>query len=138
MKNACIAALLAILAACAPAPEGGGPSTEKTFPIDRASMDAGVKDTVDLGALRTGAIAEYSVYLKNSDDQAFIILDVSTDCGCTRLEYDKKPVSPGDSVRIGLHYHSAGQFGRQMKKISVLTTLSGLPKELVLTARVER
>ena len=103
--------------------------------IDVLSRD---KDTLDMGIITEGTGVEYIFNMKNTDTAAIVILDVKTDCGCTAVSYDSRPVKPGEETTVKLVYDSKNQSGKQLKTISVLTTSSNRQKTLMLTAEVKK
>lgn len=46
--------------------------------------------------------AQFMIY--NVGNRPLVINDVTTSCGCTSVDYPKKPVSPGDSISLQVNY----------------------------------
>ncbi len=59
---------------------------------------------IDMGNFSWREKKERTVLLKNMGDVPLVINSVTTSCGCTRIEYDKKPVSSGESICIKIIY----------------------------------
>lgn len=55
----------------------------------------------------------------NNTDKPVIVNQVHVTCGCTTLDFDKKPVAPGDTGYISVSYDPSGRPGRFEKKIYV-------------------
>lgn len=55
----------------------------------------------------------------NTSDEPVAVLSVSTSCGCTRPEYDPKPVAPGAKSKIKITFLPAGQAGNITRVIQV-------------------
>ncbi len=95
------------------------------------------RDTIDLGRLTAGEVVEYQLGVHNTDSTAMVILDVSTTCGCTTLDYDTAPIVPGDTARVRLQYDSSGQSGSQLKLIRLTTSFGSRPYNILLHADVQ-
>ncbi len=54
----------------------------------------------DLGEFTTKESREAVFSLKNTGTQPLLIADVVTSCGCATPQYDKKPVKPGETMKI--------------------------------------
>lgn len=93
-------------------------------------------DTVSLGNIRSGEVIEYRLGVKNTDSVSFIILNMTTTCGCATMDYDKQPIKPGETATITVQYNSRGQSGFQWKPIHFITSLNSKPYPVYLTAEV--
>ncbi len=58
----------------------------------------------------------------NSSQQPVVILDVVASCGCTRPEFSRKPILPGDSTRITVTYDPMNRPGTFDKELGVYST----------------
>lgn len=54
--------------------------------------------TIDFGSFPKSEKQERSFILTNTDNQLLVIQDVTTSCGCTKVEYSKEPVRPGGII----------------------------------------
>lgn len=59
---------------------------------------------IDLGTFPYKERIDTFVNIKNVGKNPLLILSVSTSCNCTVADYDKKPVQPGDSIRLNISY----------------------------------
>lgn len=57
---------------------------------------------IDFGTFKKSEIKEATFEIKNTGDNPLVIVDTSTTCGCTAATYEKHPVNPGGSLRIGI------------------------------------
>lgn len=55
----------------------------------------------------------------NTGDEPVRVISARSTCGCTRPQFDSRPVNPGDTVRLIVSYDPAGRPGRFDKKIYV-------------------
>lgn len=84
-----------------------------------AAFDA-VADTMHLGLLREGEIISGSFTLSNKGSEPYVIGDVTTTCGCTDVEYDRKPIVAGESSVVKFTFNSSGKFGAQIQYFSLI------------------
>ena len=62
--------------------------------------------TIDFGRFPQSVKQERSFVLTNTGNQLLIIQDVTTSCGCTKVEYSKEPVRPGASLELKVIYEA--------------------------------
>lgn len=111
---------------------------QKIIDLDALRAVSVRSDSVDLGHIRQGEMLEYRLGIRNADSIPFILLEVMSTCGCTALHYDKKPIHPGDTASLVLHYDSKGQIGSQLKQIQISTSLASKPYSILLSAEVSQ
>lgn len=100
------------------------------------TMNAADIDTIDLGRLKQGETVEFRFGLQNTDSTAMVILDILNSCGCTSLDYDKRPIMPGDTALVLLSYNSRGQIGVQHKMMPIITSFNKQPFYVYIHADV--
>ena len=65
-------------------------------------------------------LKSHSFRFYNTGQQPLVILHVATGCGCTRPQYPKTPILPGDSGIVTVNYKGYGQpVGRFRKSVTV-------------------
>ena len=65
-------------------------------------------------------LKSHSFRFYNTGQQPLVILHVATGCGCTRPQYPKTPILPGDSGTVTVNYKGYGQpVGRFRKSVTV-------------------
>lgn len=62
------------------------------------------KTSISLNVFPWKEEQKVTFHLKNVGNKPLVIEDVNTSCGCTSVNYSKKPVSPGDSVQLIITY----------------------------------
>ncbi len=76
----------------------------------------------DFGQIKeVDGIVTHVFEFKNISDKPLVINFVSSSCGCTTPEYDKKPVMPGGSGKIKVAYDPAGRPGVFNKEIIIVS-----------------
>lgn len=88
--------------------------------------------TVDVGRIEEGKDTTVSVEYKNKMDKALIISEIKTGCGCTVIDWEKKPLASGLNSQIIIKYasNSKGSFSKQ---ILVYSNAPNNPTKLILT-----
>lgn len=66
---------------------------------------------VDFGVVEPRSIAEREIRVVNQTDNPLVLLDYSTTCRCTTLEFDRKPIGPGGEAVVVLTFDSRGEWG---------------------------
>jgi len=69
-----------------------------------------------------GGKVSHTFSFVNTGDTPAIITEVSVSCKCTRVDYPRKPVTPGQRAEITVIYDPKGQHGVFYKAIQVLST----------------
>ena len=72
----------------------------------------------------------------NNSNEPLVVNTVRTSCGCTRPEWPKEPVHPGEKGRIGVSYNTkiSGTF---QKSITVYSNAKNSPVKLFIKGTVE-
>lgn len=78
-----------------------------------------------------GGPVTYEFTFTNTGDEPLVIVSVNTSCGCTRPEFPKKPIKPGQSDKIKVTYLPDGRPGEFNKTVRVRTNASR-PKNVSL------
>lgn len=90
----------------------------------------------DFGKLADGEIVTHVFYFKNTGGENFVIKAIESGCGCTTVEYDRKPVPPGKEGKIEIAFNSSGRYGKQYKEISIFANLPKGKTTLTIAADV--
>ncbi len=94
------------------------------------------KDKVDLGDFSWNKEREADFVISNVGKLPLIINDVITSCGCTKVDYTKKPVSPGENIILKIKY-KAEQPEHFNKTITVYCNAENAPFKLRVTGNAE-
>ncbi len=63
----------------------------------------------------------YEFEFKNTGNSPLIIMSASGNCGCTRPEFPKEPIKPGEKGKIKVTYNPAGRPGEFNRKVKIRT-----------------
>ncbi len=94
------------------------------------------KDKVDLGDFSWNKEREADFVISNVGKLPLIINDVITSCGCTKVDYTKKPVLPGENIILKIKY-KAEQPEHFNKTITVYCNAENAPFKLRVTGNAE-
>lgn len=72
--------------------------------------------SIDMGRVTLGAKKEVEFKILNNGQKPVVVLDVKSDCGCTKPKWDKAPIAAGGSsvVKLVFSAESRGQFYKVM------------------------
>jgi hypothetical protein len=73
----------------------------------------------DFGKIKEGETVKHKFRFTNTGTNDLILENVKPSCGCTALEWPKKPIPPGESGEIEAQFNSTGKVGLQNKYITV-------------------
>ncbi len=88
---------------------------------EQAFAKMSVASTVlDFGTFPKEEKQQRSFVLTNTGDKLLVVHDVVTSCGCTKVEYDKRPVRPGGTLELKVIYEAEkpGHFSKSLRVYS--------------------
>jgi hypothetical protein len=91
----------------------------------------------DFGKVTAGEKVAYTFIFDNEGSEDIILNSVTTSCGCTVPEFDKKPVAPGEEGSLEVVFDTSGRQGKQTKTITVKSNATKQVVLLRITAEVE-
>lgn len=77
------------------------------------------RDTLALGTVKYGEKRKASFRFRNTGSEPLLIREVKPSCGCTNVEWSRRPVHPGKTTEINIVFEP-NSLGRFMKSIEVL------------------
>ena len=91
---------------------------------------------IDFGRFSKTVKQERSFVLTNTGKQLLVVHDVVTSCGCTKVEYSKQPVRPGETLELKVIYEAedAGYFN---KTVTVYCNVENSPLRLKVRGSAE-
>lgn len=80
-------------------------------------------ETHDFGNIKAkGGQVSFGYRFTNTGTAPLVIINVSNGgCGCTRPEFPKKPIAPGESGTITIHFNPATFRGEIKRQVTVKT-----------------
>ena len=139
-----IATLLFLCTSCgARAPKAdknatmGSAVNTQTIAISADYVEQGVADTLRFGKMRSGEIIAKTLRVENRCNRPIVLLRHTTTCGCIKINYDRKPIAPGQSGEIYFEFDSRTLYGWQMKLMEFYFAEKGNPMKIYAEAEVE-
>ena len=86
---------------------------------------------VKFGSFPMAEKQQREVRLKNTGDVPLVIHGVDTSCGCTRVEYTKQPVRPGEEAKLLIVY-AADEAGHFHKTVDVYCNTADAPLRITV------
>ena len=139
-----IATLLLLCTSCgARAPKAdknatmGSAVNTQTVAITADDIEQGISDTLRFGEMRSGEIIAKTLRVENRCNHPIVLLRHTTTCGCIKINYDRKPIAPGQSGEIHFEFDSRTLYGWQMKLMEFYFAEKGKPMKIYAEAEVE-
>lgn len=111
----------------------GGDYTSPKLPVTEVSLD---KKNMDWKIFPTNEKQLWQLEMRNIGDIPFVIRDIVTSCGCTKVEYDKEPVRPGDESTLKITYE-ADESGHFRKTIDIYCNVAESPIRLIVSGMAQ-
>ena len=109
----------------------------QTIAITADDVEQGVADTLRFGKMRSGEIIAKTLRVENRCNRPIVLLRHTTTCGCIKINYDRKPIAPGQSGEIYFEFDSRTLYGWQMKLMEFYFAEKGNPMKIYAEAEVE-
>lgn len=106
----------------------GSVQTSSTNTFTEVSIDNVV---MDLGRFPMSEKQESGFVLTNTGNNLLVIQDITTSCGCTKVEYSKEPIRPGGTLKVKVIYE-AEQKGYVNKSVKVYCNTKDSPVRLTV------
>ena len=90
----------------------------------------------DFGNISLNEKREHVFKLLNTGNKPLVVYDVTTSCGCTKAEYGKEPVRPGETLELKVIYNAEDK-GRFRKSLRVYCNVEKSPLKLAIVGMVE-
>ncbi len=101
------------------------------------ALQLGIKDTLQFGTMRQGEVVAKSLRIRNCNSRPIVLLRHATSCGCIKVNYDRRPVAPSESVVIDFEFDSKSLQGWQMKLLELYFADKDTPVKIYIDAEVE-
>lgn len=113
------------------------PQNARIIPLTDSLLLTGGSDTVRFGRLHAGEIALQHLWLENQASQPMVVVGYDRSCGCTSLEFDRKPILAGEKQRLTLYFDSRGERGWQLKTVDIRLANAQKSVRLWVEAEIE-
>ena len=109
----------------------------QTVAVSNTKLKEGICDTLHFGKMRQGEIIRKQLRIQNESDGPMVILRHVTSCGCTTVNYERKPIAAGESTIIDFEFNSRGEVGWQMKLMEFYFAEKDTPLKIYIEAEIE-
>ncbi len=94
--------------------------------------------TYDFGSIaEADGLATHSFTIQNTGTDPLVITRITASCGCTRPEYSKAPIEPGQTAEIKISYNPKGRPGPFHKSVSVFSNAKNGKQTLYVKGSVK-
>jgi len=118
-----------------------GSGAKKAAPVDQ-TKESGVGKLVfseenhNFGSLKAGEVVSFTFVFRNEGTKALTITSIDSGCDCLEVKVPNKTIEPGQEGQMEVIYNSAGEVGRQLKTITILTDTGKPGKQIFIKANV--
>jgi hypothetical protein len=88
-------------------------------------------------AVKAGVNLEHTFEFTNTGKEPLIISNYEVDCPCTKAEYSKEPVMPGQKASIKVSFDTKDKLGWQYRKIALYANTKKSPTHIEIRVRVD-
>ena len=93
-------------------------------------------ETINFGEIIQGKDKNIEFIIQNTGTGNLIITNAKASCGCTKLEYPKEIIKPGNEDNISVTFDSTRKPGKQKKQITLTTNSTPSIKILSIEGNV--
>lgn len=111
----------------------GGKLGKAETPMTKVGLDV---TSIDFGSFPQSEKQERRFTLTNTGKNILVIYDVITSCGCTKVDYSKEGIRPGDKAELTVIYEAekAEHFN---KTVTIYCNVDNSPLRLKITGNAE-
>lgn len=135
MKKKLIAAIVLGMVSCCTFILLFYPENDASLALSKPTSIRIERDTMNLGTMKYGEKRELVFRIYNTGGSPLFIRHVEPSCGCTQVDWPKRPVAPGASTKIDVTFEPAS-LGRFMKSIRVLCNTAQQEHKLNLQGQI--
>ena len=89
------------------------------------------------GDITQGDVVTHVFTYENSGNEALVISNVRTSCGCTAPDWNREPLAPGETAEMTIRFNSRGKMGMQNKIITITSNAVNSTERIKITANVK-
>lgn len=79
---------------------------------------------IDFGKVDRGTVLRNNFVVKNTGTAPLVLQDAEVSCGCTTVEFSRKPIMPGQSDTVVVVFNTTTVYGRQDRIVWFYTSAS--------------
>lgn len=89
------------------------------------------------GDITQGDVVTHVFNYENTGNEALVISNVRTSCGCTAPDWSREPLAPGETAELTIKFNSRGKMGMQNKIITITSNAVNSTEQVKITANVK-
>ena len=91
----------------------------------------------DFGVIaEDGGVVSHSFRFRNTSSKPAVIVAAHSSCGCTKVEFSRKPVLSGEESEVKVIYNPMNYPGPFSRKVTIVTNKGALKQVLTISGRV--
>ncbi len=95
------------------------------------------KEVLKFGKVKEGEVLNFEYPFINSGTEPLLISDIKVACTCTKIEYPKSPVAPGEKAIIKVSFDTKNKIGYQDRTLEIFSNAKKSPKIIRFKVDVE-
>lgn len=88
------------------------------------------------GEVKAGQMLSFDFSFTNKGDQPLLINNIKVTCTCTKFEFPKQPVKPGEKGKIHITFDTKGKIGWQYRTLEVFSNAKVSPVKIQFIGKV--
>lgn len=89
-----------------------------------------VKNTIKFPKTKAGEVLKFQYEFTNTGDQPLIITEIKVQCSCTKFEFPKEPIKPGEKGIIKVSFDTKAKYGYQDRTLDIYSNAKKNPYKL--------
>ncbi len=114
----------------------GNPDGKTTLNSGKQGVVKWDKMSYDFGKMKKGNPDKAEFKMTNTGGKPILITNAKGSCGCTEIEYPKRPIRPGETVKILINY-DAEELGEFNKTVTLTMNIEKSSQVLHISGSVE-
>lgn len=95
------------------------------------------KTSVRLPKTKEGEVLKFEYHFTNTGDQPLIISEIKVQCSCTKFEFPKEPIKPGEKGTIKVTFDTKDKIGYQDRTLDLYANTKKNPFKIRFKVMVD-
>lgn len=88
------------------------------------------KEVIKFGKVKEGEVLNFEYTFVNSGTEPLLINEIKVACTCTKFDYPKNPIAPGEKALIKVSFDTKNKIGYQDRTLEIYSNAKKSPKIL--------
>lgn len=89
-----------------------------------------LKSTIKFPKTKAGEVLRFQYEFTNTGDQPLIITEIKVACSCTKFEFPKEPIAPGQKGIIKVTFDTKDKYGYQDRTLDIYSNVKKNPTKV--------